>query len=1017
MKTVIKTVFLLISLFVTEASVAQIYQHDFGTTNITAYPYNVVPSKFDANLSSSSWTNSIGTWTTPPTPNGATGKALGITLTGTSATIALTFNVAAGYYCNITSYSFWRQKSSGNGPPLLSMTINGNSVGTIPNTPNSGSALSTTTISGFTNLTGTVTIVITVSGGAAAGTFRLDDFTLNGSVTATAITYNTDYFRSTATGNWSSASTWESSTNGVSSWVPSSLVPDANAAGIFIKNGHTVTIDANASSQSLIVEAGATLIHKNGISLAITNGSTGYDFIINGTYVLNADQPSIANDGSTTQVNGLVRVDKNSPGGVSDNFARDARVWFTTGAVFQWNTSDFFETVNPSGPTLTYFPTSGSSIPIFRITANVTGIGAGNTTLWNGKFEVASGYTIKFQRNGPKVFRNGLGGSGTIYHWSASDGAAANCGQFIIGDGTTQTATIDGNLNIVIQSSVTSTTATASLSDFIIKNKTTATLSGSTSITVGQYVFWVVPNAWVIAGAVFEVEGKLINNSSSPIDLTYGRLIVSGTLDAASSGTFKCSSTFTRIISAGTSANTSVGVLKLTSSYNTVYSFEMGINASATVSTSHRIVLGTDVVVANNISLYQGVLVTDYKKLILNYTGASSLVYPSTANYKNSFIATCDQNGNALVSTGISPTTLIPYDGNVGFRINNVSGKPNYVMFPVGYNFKRPSRIALNPNTLTATNMTVVVTSGDLLNTPMPRVNRIWFVHTSDQAVNNDIGVRLYFTKYNWNVTHFGSGAGDQDEIEDGFDPTSVNAGRRDYSGDPRLSHRSAPKNVGTLDGTEAYAEYPATYLGPTTLPGYYKFGVGNFGTIILPVSIVNVKAYKNGSNINIDWSALNELNVDHYEVERSSNGVAFSSVIQTKASNNGNTQNNYSAVDTHPINGNNFYRVKAIDKDGQIKYSAVVSVNINSNFVGIKVLPNPVNNRLMNVQLSNLPAGKYDLILYSTNGQRVYNISFAFNGGFASQVIVLPPNIRTGAYVLKLFNGTSKFTQNIMVE
>lgn len=923
-----------------------------------------------------------------------------------------TLTADPGYVLNLQNFIYSSQ-ASGTGPTSFSLRSSVDNYATDIPTSALGTNVSIDLSGSAYQSLSTITFRLYGWGGTAGGgTFSVDDFSFWGSVTTIATTsLKTDYFQSTTNGTWNSASTWVSSHDNIS-FIAATIVPDSNAASITIKNGHTVSIDAYATAQLLTVDAGGTLTHTNGVSLKIYNGSTGYDFIVNGTYVINGTQPTISGT-TTAQINGLVRADANTSG-ESDDFARNTRVVFTTGAVFQWNTTSFFETAS-GGPTLTYFPNSGSFIPIFRVTANVSGIGANNVTLFNSKFEVASGYTVKFQNAGTKAFRNGLGGDGTIYHWSLYGGASASCGTFLIGDGTAQTATIDGNLNIVVQSSVTSVAAAAASSDFVIASNATTTISGSPTITIGQQVTYIgLP---VITGAIFEVDGTLINNSANPIDLTYGRLIAAGTLSSSSTGTFKCSSTFTRIISAGTSANTSVGVLKLTTGANTVYSFEMGINASTTVSTSHRIVLGTDVVVANNISLYQGILVTDYKILTLNYTGASSLVYPSTANYKNSFIATCDQNGNTLVSTGISPTTLIPYDGSVGFRINNVSGKPNYVMFPVGYNFKRPSKIAINPNTLTATNITVVVTSGDLLNTPMPRVNRIWFVHTSDQAVNNDIGVRLYFTKYNWNVTHFGSGAGDQDEIEDGFDPTSVNAGRRDYSGEPRLSHRSAPKNVGTLDGTEAYAEYPATYLGPTTLPGYYKFGVGNFGTIILPVSIINVKAYKNGNNVNIDWSALNEVNTDHYEVERSSNGVSFGAITQTAAFNNGNQQNNYSVTDIHPINGNNFYRIKAIDKDGQVKYSAIVSVNINSNYVGIKVLPNPVNNRLMNVQLSNLPAGKYELLLYSVNGQRVFNTSFMFNGGFASQVIVLPLNIRTGAYVLKLFNGSNKFTQNIMVE
>jgi hypothetical protein len=64
----------------------------------------------------------------------------------------------------------------------------------------------------------------------------------------------------------------------------------------------------------------------------------------------------------------------------------------------------------------------------------------------------------------------------------------------------------------------------------------------------------------------------------------------------------------------------------------------------------------------------------------------------------------------------------------------------------------------------------------------MARVNRIWYVYTSNPGANNNIGVKLYFTKYNWSTSGFGSG---QDEIENGFDYSSVNVGRKDYTTDP----------------------------------------------------------------------------------------------------------------------------------------------------------------------------------------------------------------------------------------
>lgn len=155
---------------------AQVYSHDFGTTAISTHPYTVAPGTFDSNLSISSWTNSNGVWTSFA---GSAGQAISLSNSSGTPTITLTFNVNSGCNLNITSFNFWRRRSD-TGAQNWSMTINGTNVGS-GSVPTTGAFIGVTPITGFTGLTGTVTIVISLSGASGTGTFRLDDFTFNGS--------------------------------------------------------------------------------------------------------------------------------------------------------------------------------------------------------------------------------------------------------------------------------------------------------------------------------------------------------------------------------------------------------------------------------------------------------------------------------------------------------------------------------------------------------------------------------------------------------------------------------------------------------------------------------------------------------------------------------------------------------------------------------------------------------------------------------------------------------------------
>ncbi|MNK35366.1 bacterial transduction protein [compost metagenome] len=162
---------------------AQIYQHNFGTTAINSYPYTTPPGLIHPDLSGSSWTNNTGSWVSYL---GAVGQALGLADSSGAASVTLTFTVAAGKQLNIDTFSFWRQRSN-SGAQNWSMAINGITVGN-GGIPMTGTSTGITPVANpVIGLSGTVNVVISLSGASGVGTFRVDDFTLNGSITSSCI--------------------------------------------------------------------------------------------------------------------------------------------------------------------------------------------------------------------------------------------------------------------------------------------------------------------------------------------------------------------------------------------------------------------------------------------------------------------------------------------------------------------------------------------------------------------------------------------------------------------------------------------------------------------------------------------------------------------------------------------------------------------------------------------------------------------------------------------------------------
>ncbi len=163
------------------------------------------------------------------------------------------------------------------------------------------------------------------------------------------LTAPTDFFESNADGNWDAVTSWKSSSVSSSGpWtIPATSAPSNSAQGIVIKNSITLQAGSNQTASLLAIASGGTLIHTStGILTLSDDGTSATDFLIQngGVYELHGRQPLYLNGPTLVIENGgIVRAKSNS--GESDDFARQNNVYFQTGAVMEWNTSQPFETV------------------------------------------------------------------------------------------------------------------------------------------------------------------------------------------------------------------------------------------------------------------------------------------------------------------------------------------------------------------------------------------------------------------------------------------------------------------------------------------------------------------------------------------------------------------------------------------------------------------------------------------------------------------------------------------------
>ena len=165
-----------------------------------------------------------------------------------------------------------------------------------------------------------------------------------------------------------------------------------------------------------------------------------------------------------------------------------------------------------------------------------------------------------------------------------------------------------------------------------------------------------------------------------------------------------------------------------------------------------------------------------------------------------------------------------------------------------------------------------------------------------------------------------------------------------------------------------------------------------------LPVMFNDVKAFEKNRGIQIEWSNLTERDLINYIVERSVNGVNFSSLSQQSPRSNNNDKESYSAFDAAPFPGANYYRIKVLEISGKVIYSKVMRVDFGASAQGFTLYPNPVKGNLISVSVNNRQ-GHYTIKVINTSGQEIYSQRIIHQGGSLTQTVELPASAKPGVY------------------
>lgn len=177
------------------------------------------------------------------------------------------------------------------------------------------------------------------------------------------------------------------------------------------------------------------------------------------------------------------------------------------------------------------------------------------------------------------------------------------------------------------------------------------------------------------------------------------------------------------------------------------------------------------------------------------------------------------------------------------------------------------------------------------------------------------------------------------------------------------------------------------------------------YNVVGLPVSLVQFMGEKNGAVNKLSWSTATETNNAGFEVQRSSDGINFTSlskVASKSETGNSNSLLSYIFFDEAPLRTTNYYRLKQVDKDGKFNYSSIITIKGDrvSEMMISNVYPNPAKSDIKLI-VSSPSAERITITITNLSGNIVLQKTVTVTEGDNQQQLNIQ-NLSTGIYFIK---------------
>jgi hypothetical protein len=179
-----------------------------------------------------------------------------------------------------------------------------------------------------------------------------------------------------------------------------------------------------------------------------------------------------------------------------------------------------------------------------------------------------------------------------------------------------------------------------------------------------------------------------------------------------------------------------------------------------------------------------------------------------------------------------------------------------------------------------------------------------------------------------------------------------------------------------------------------------------------LPVTLTSFKGRLNGDKAELSWTTTDEHNNSHFDIERSDNGQAYTTVGSVQGA--GGITNTYHFTDNGPLAAVNYYRLKQVDIDGKSTYSRILVLRSDIGAITAKAAPS-VFTSFINLSYKLQKEERISIRLIDMNGRILKTWYTRGDAGVNTFNLDGLDKLARGIYTLELTGETVSFRQQVL--